>query len=671
MKLGLRTKMNLLIGIVVSIALILVGALGYNIAEDIIIEMADKQLNVEEKLIYEILDNFFADRESILESTKNYVAANIDDKEAKVYLKTQYEKLKDNYKISDIYIAKPNGTVINASGEGSKEASLQVYDSEWYKLAQSKEEVIVYSDIFVDSNSKEPKITIAENVKSNDGFNLGVVAIDIQLTELQNVLEEYHIGEHGYSFIIDKEGRFVSHRNFTYSTDEKNQQTIFNISNGSLKDIGEKIIANNEYEERGEFNGETKIYTSQKVNGTDMYIVSTLELDDFTSVLNTYVYLMGLSVVIVVALIIIFLTFYIGKITRIISSLANITKKIAAGNLTSVMARINRNDELGVLSTSISDMQKAMISIISAIKSETGSVVVSIDTTSNNLSKLVENLEDASSTVEQISAGMEETAASTQQINATSAEIENSVEVIAAKAQDGAESANNISTKAVALKDDSIRKEQEAVHTIDNVRSSMATALENAKQVERIEVLANTILQISTQTNLLALNAAIESARAGEAGKGFAVVAAEIRKLAEDSKSTVTEIQSTIVNVFKAVENLSEVSKQTLEYIETSVIKSFKESVEVGENYNKDADYVNGLVFDLSATSEELLASIRNVALAMDEITKASSEGAQGTASIAQSVAYIKDMANEIENDTLKIKDSINNLNNTVSQFVI
>ena len=316
-------------------------------------------------------------------------------------------------------------------------------------------------------------------------------------------------------------------------------------------------------------------------------------------------------------------------------------------------------------------MQNAMISIISVIKSETGSVVVSIDTTSNNLSKLVENLEDASSTVEQISAGMEETAASTQQINATSAEIENSVEVIAAKAQDGAESANNISTKAVALKDDSIRKEQEAVHTIDNVRSSMATALENAKQVERIEVLANTILQISTQTNLLALNAAIESARAGEAGKGFAVVAAEIRKLAEDSKSTVTEIQSTIVNVFKAVENLSEVSKQTLEYIETSVIKSFKESVEVGENYNKDADYVNGLVFDLSATSEELLASIRNVALAMDEITKASSEGAQGTASIAQSVAYIKDMANEIENDTLKIKDSINNLNNTVSQFVI
>ena len=671
MKLGLRTKMNLLIGIVVSIALILVGALGYNIAEDIIIEMADKQLNVEEKLIYEILDNFFADRESILESTKNHIAANIDDNKAKDYLETQYEKLKDNYKISDIYIVKPNGSVINASGEGPEEVSSKAYDSEWYKLAQSKDEEIVYSDIFVDSNSKEPEITIAENVKSNDGFNLGVVAIDIQLTELQNVLEEYHIGENGYSFIIDKEGRFVSHRNFTYSIDEKNQQTIFNISNGSLKDIGEKIIANTQYEERGEFNGETKIYTSQKINGTDMYLVSTLELDDFTSVLNTYVYLMGLTVVIVVALIIIFLTFYIGRITKIISRLAYITKKIAAGNLTSEITRINRNDELGLLSQSIYEMQKSMISIISVIKSETDAVVGSIHKSSQNLSKLVENLEDASSTVEQISAGMEETAASTQEINATSIEIENSVEGIAAKAQDGAMSASNISTKAVALKNDSIRKEQEAIQTIDNVKSSMAIALENAKKVERIEVLANTILQISTQTNLLALNAAIESARAGEAGKGFAVVAGEIRKLAEESKSTVTEIQSTIANVFEAVENLSDVSRQTLEYIETSVVKGFKESVEVGENYNKDAEYVNGLVFDLSATSEELLASIKNVTQAMEEITKASTEGAQGTTSIAQSVASIKDMANEIENDTLKIKDSVNNLNKTVSKFSI
>ncbi len=668
MKLSLKTKMNLIVGIVISVALILVGTMGYNIARNIIIEMADKQLSVEEKLVYEIIDNFFADRESILESTKNFFAANVNDEDAKTYLRTQHEKLKDEYKILDMYIAKPNGSVINASGETT---AWKASEKDWYVLAQSNEGNIIYSDVYTNSNEKNPVITIAEIVTSKDGFNLGLVAIDIQLSDLQNILGEYHMGDHGYSFIIDKYGRFVSHRNYTYSTDEESQQTIFNVSNGSLKELGQKIIENVQYESREEFNGDTKIYTSQKIQGTDMFLVSTIEVSDFTSVLDTYIYLNGLVIVVAVAFICLFFTYYIGKITKIISSLVKIAKKIASGDLTSEIARINRNDELGELSKSINEMQMAMISIISVIKSETNAVVGSVHKSSENLSKLVESIEDTSSTVEQISAGMEETAASTQQINATSAEFENAVEVIASKAQDGAISANNISTKAIALKDDSIRKEQEANQTIDNVKSSMETALKNVKEVERIKVLANTILQISTQTNLLALNAAIESARAGEAGKGFAVVASEIRKLAEESKSTVTEIQGTITNVFEAVENLSEASRHTLEYIETSVVKSFKESVEVGENYNKDAEYVNGLVFELSATSEELLASIKNVALAMDEITKASSEGAQGTTSIAQSVVYIKDMANEIEKDTLKIRDSIDTLNDTVSKFVI
>ena len=57
------------------------------------------------------------------------------------------------------------------------------------------------------------------------------------------------------------------------------------------------------------------------------------------------------------------------------------------------------------------------------------------------------------------------------------------------------------------------------------ISGSLIQALEEAKVVEQIEVLAQSIMGITAQTNLLALNASIEAARAGEAGKGFAVVA--------------------------------------------------------------------------------------------------------------------------------------------------
>ena len=87
-------------------------------------------------------------------------------------------------------------------------------------------------------------------------------------------------------------------------------------------------------------------------------------------------------------------------------------------------------------------------------------------------------------------------------------------------------------------------------------RKELEKAMEDAKVVDQINVLADSIMGITDQTNLLALNASIEAARAGEAGKGFAVVADEIRNLAEQSKENVENIQGVTDAVKKAVENL-------------------------------------------------------------------------------------------------------------------
>jgi len=266
---------------------------------------------------------------------------------------------------------------------------------------------------------------------------------------------------------------------------------------------------------------------------------------------------------------------------------------------------------------------------------------------------------------------MEETAASTQEMNVTSLEIEKAVESIAAKAQEGAVSAGEINKKATELSENFLLSQQSANKIFLDVKDKLEKALEESKAVEQINTLADAILQITTQTNLLALNAAIEAARAGEAGRGFAVVADEIRKLAEDSKSTATQIQSVTKQVILSVDNLSDNSNRLLTFMTTDVDRDYKTMLNATEEYKKDAELIDTLVTDFSATSEELAASMENMIKAINEITAAANEGAEGTNNIAEKAGLVTKKANDVIGQTSISKESSGKLLKMVEKFKV
>ena len=144
-------------------------------------------------------------------------------------------------------------------------------------------------------------------------------------------------------------------------------------------------------------------------------------------------------------------------------------------------------------------------------------------------------------------------------------------------------------------------------------------------------------MKITTQRNILGLNAYIEEARAGEEGKGFAVVEDEIRKIEEDSQSTVSKIQDVTKEVTEAVNELVTSSKRAIEYLEVNVMKDYKNLVITGEQYYNDAEELKKMVDDFNTISVVVMESVDNMVKAIEEVTLANNEAAEGTQNIASS----------------------------------
>lgn len=203
------------------------------------------------------------------------------------------------------------------------------------------------------------------------------------------------------------------------------------------------------------------------------------------------------------------------------------------------------------------------------------------------------------------------------------------------------------------------------------ISKSLVQALEEARVVNQIEDLAESIMGITSQTNLLALNASIEAARAGEAGKGFAVVADEIRELAEQSKTTVENIQRVTGEVTKAVEKLSTDAKRILNFVAEDVTEDFHSFYLVADAYNEDATYIDELVTDFSAVSQQLLASINNVLQTLSEVSKAANEGAIGTTEIAERTSSINEKSGSVLEEMKHAEHTSEKIKEDVNKFII
>ncbi|SHI47690.1 methyl-accepting chemotaxis protein [Pseudobutyrivibrio xylanivorans] len=375
----------------------------------------------------------------------------------------------------------------------------------------------------------------------------------------------------------------------------------------------------------------------------------------FSAYLDGYIAQVSVKGYIVMALVVVLIILsFVLSFFRINKTILGISNELQAiinninkgkGDLT---ARINTKTktELALISDCINQFLGTLQGVIKDVKD--GATVLS-----SSADSMVVKIQSASDNVTNTSAAMEELAASMQNVSATTSELNDKVlevrdasDAIDTEAKAGADKANEIKEAANAIKREATEKKDNTGAKMEELSKVLEASVKESEQVNQISDLTNEILDIASQTNLLALNASIEAARAGEAGKGFAVVADEISKLAANSRDTAGNIQEISGKVTAAVKTLSDNAIQVIEFINENVLADYDAFVETGSKYEDTASMIEDMLATFTEKADNLNAVMNEMAGQIETISRSVEES---SSAIGMSAASATEIVGEIQ----------------------
>ena len=325
----------------------------------------------------------------------------------------------------------------------------------------------------------------------------------------------------------------------------------------------------------------------------------------------------------------------------------------------------NRADEIGVVVKALMKMQGFMKQVHEEAE-KTDAVVGELEAMINAMNN---ETQDMSAVTEEMSAGMEETAASTASMQQVSGHLSEEIQHTVQEMKKSEAYTCEIAARATELKAKMEQSQEASNRVYGSTKTSVEDAIEAAKVVQEIETLTQAITDVAEQTNLLALNASIEAARAGEQGRGFAVVAGEVGKLAEQSQETAERIKSLTGQVMSAMEALSKGAFDLLHFIDEDIRKDYEQMDETAVQYKEDAEFFHRTAKGSTKSSEELLASVRNMNQSMDEIGRATHESADGNTRIAENIVGMAERYADILEKVQGFKEGTERLKKLVTSF--
>lgn len=322
-----------------------------------------------------------------------------------------------------------------------------------------------------------------------------------------------------------------------------------------------------------EESGEIMLSTNRIISKTDQLLEqqnknTSIAAAEMQKSFNNFPRFIIIISIIIIGLSILVIIITTRAIIRPINKGIEFAGKMEKGYVDAKIDLVN-NDEIGLLTNSLTNMAVKLKEIVSVIIESTEEITKTSDSISRRSHELSEGAGSQASSSEELASSMEEMAANIQQNSDHAAE-----------------------TKKISD------------HVTIKSREVGKASKESLNSIQLIAEKINIINDIAFQTNILALNAAVEAARAGEHGKGFAVVAAEVRNLAEKSKVSAQEIEELSKSSVTATEKAQQLITEIIPEIEkTSALIS--EIAAASDEQNSGSQQVNNALQELNQVTQQ------------------------------------------------------------------